>query len=54
MKIFCDRCDEEITDADEISSVVEDGQAKHYHKSDCFTEARDNLKVKIVRQSKSS
>ena len=49
IKIFCDRCDQEIADSNEISAVVEDGVAKHYHKSDCFTEARDKLKSLNVK-----
>lgn len=44
MKIFCDKCDQEITDPNEISAVFEDGVSNHYHKSDCFMEARDRLK----------
>jgi len=44
MKIFCDKCEQEITDPNEISAVFEDGVAKHYHKSDCFMEAREKLK----------
>ncbi len=44
IKVICDRCNQEITDPKEISAVVEDGEAKHYHKSACFVEARDKLK----------
>ena len=43
MKIICDKCEQEITDPNDISAVFEDGVAKHYHKSDCFVEARDRL-----------
>ena len=43
MKIFCDKCEQEITDPAEISTVFEDGEAKHYHKTDCFTSARNVL-----------
>ena len=43
MKIICDKCEQEITDPNDISAVFEDGTAKHYHKSDCFVEARDRL-----------
>lgn len=44
MKIFCDKCEQEIIDPNEISAVFEDGVSKHYHKSDCFVEAREKLK----------
>jgi hypothetical protein len=44
IKVICDKCDQEITDANEVSSVVEDGEVKHYHKTNCFTEARDKLR----------
>ncbi|AQT67946.1 hypothetical protein STSP2_01098 [Anaerohalosphaera lusitana] len=43
IKVICDKCGQEITDATDVSTVVEDGQAKHYHKSGCFTDARATL-----------
>ena len=49
IKVICDKCDQEITDTNDISAVVEGGAAKHYHKSDCFTEARDNLSIRVTR-----
>ncbi len=44
IKIICDKCEQEITDPNEISAVFENGVAKHYHKSECFMEAREKLK----------
>ncbi len=44
IKVICDKCDQEITDPNEVSAVVENGEVKHYHKTDCFTEARDKLR----------
>ena len=46
IKVICDKCDQEITDPNEVSAVVENGEVKHYHKTDCFTEARDKLHLK--------
>lgn len=43
IKVFCDKCEQEITDVADVSAVVEDGVAMHYHKSACFTEARTRL-----------
>lgn len=53
MKIFCDKCDQEITDPNEISSVFEGGEAKHYHKSNCFMEAREKLKSVAAKPAES-
>ena len=49
MKVFCDKCEQEITDPNEVSAVFENGVAKHYHKSDCFMEAREKLKSVAVK-----
>ena len=50
MKIICDKCEQEITDPNDICAVFEDGIAKHYHKADCFVEARERL-VSLTNRS---